>query len=212
MKKVTTVVLFLFLFAGVFAQSDGQKQGFQLEKMSFNASYYGETVWYPGFKVGAEYILSEKKKDKIKKSKKKGEFTKTKTNQFIITANLGYFRQPHNFGSLFLNSALLYRHTAHKGFQYNFGISPLGMNTFFFNETYDVSEDGTVKKAALPARIFYSPSLILGLGHTMKKKLTAWFLNVHLTSLIPYNNSVNFLAALEFGFRFNILKSQQKGK
>jgi hypothetical protein len=208
MRKVTALVLFLSLFAAAFAQSDVKRKGFQKEKLNFNASYYGETVWYPGLKVGAEYVISEKKKDKTKKSRKKGEFTKTKTNQFIITANLGYFWQPHNYGSLFVNSAILFRHTAHKGFQYNFGVSPLGMNTFFFNETYDVSEDGTVKKAALPARIFYSPSIILGLGHTMKKKLTAWFFNVHITSLMPYNSSVNFLAAMEFGFRFNILKYQ----
>jgi hypothetical protein len=101
----------------------------------------------------------------------------------------------------------LFRHTGNKGFQYNFGISPLGMNTFFFNETYKVSDDGEVTKALLSARAFYAPSVIMGFGHTMKKKrLKAWFLNMHIIGLMPYNTSVNALEAIEFGFRFNINK------
>jgi hypothetical protein len=200
-------ILLLGVNIQLFAQSDGtNKKGFQSDKLNFNASYYGETGWYPGIKIGAEYILFEKKKEKKITRKKKGAFTKIKTNQFIITGNLGFYCQPHNYGSLFINSAILYRHTAHKGFQYNFGLSPLGMNTFFFNETYKVSDDGEVDKSFLPARAFYAPSLIMGLGHTMKKNLSAWYLNLHLTSLMPYNNAVNFLVAIEFGFRFNIKK------
>jgi hypothetical protein len=210
MKKTVTLIaisLFFSVSGIVKAQSEKQTGGFRYDNLSFNLSYYGETVWYPGLKAGAEYVISEKKKEKVKNSKRKGEYTKTKINQFIVTANLGYFWQPHNFGSVFLNTALLYRHTGNRGFQYNLGISPLGMNTFFFNETYNVSDDGTVEKAVMPARIFYSPSLVFGLGHTMKKKtLTAWFLNFHLTGLIPYNNAVNLLMFAEFGFRFNIDK------
>ncbi len=205
---LTSLLLLLSVYTQIFAQADNlNKQHFQLEKLNFNASYYGETGWYPGIKIGAEYVLFEKQKQKIKNRKKKGTFTKTKTNQFIITANLGYYWQPHNYGSFFTNSAILYRRTTNKGFQYNFGISPLGLNIFFFNETYKVSDNGEVKKAFLSARAFYSPSIIMGLGHTMKKKrLSAWYLNLHITGLIPYNNAVNLLAAIEFGFRFNIKK------
>jgi len=209
MKKIIVILFVLLgLYSHTYAQSDTTMQkGFQYEKLNFNASYYGETGWYPGLKIGAEYIILEKQKEKIKTKKKKGEFTKTKTNQFIITGNLGYYWQPHNYGSFFTNAAILYRHTTNKGFQYNFGISPLGMNTFFFNETYEVSDEGEVKKVFLPARFFYAPSIIMGLGHTMKKKrLSAWYLNLHITGLLPYNNAVNILAALEFGFRFNIKK------
>ncbi len=213
MKKVfivLTTLLLVFFAGGIYAQSNTAGKGFNLDNLSFNASYYGETVWYPGLKIGAEYIFFEKKNEKVKTSKKKGKYTKIKTNQFIVTANLGFFSQPHNFGSLFLNSAILYRHTGNKGFQYNFGISPLGMNTFFFNETYDVTDDGIVETTTLPARIFYSTSFIMGLGHTMKKSLTAWYLNLHFSNLIPYNNATNFLVALEFGFRFNINKLGNK--
>jgi hypothetical protein len=207
MKTLIRILILSFYSQLLFAQHDSTNHGFKLENLNFNASYYGETVWYPGLKVGAEYIISEKKKDIIKTSKKRGEFTKIKTNQIIITGNMGYYWQPHNYSSLFINSAILYRHIINKGFQYNFGISPLGMNTFFFNETYEVSEDGEVKKVSMPTRFFYSPSLIMGLGHTMKnERLSAWFLNLHVTGLLPYNNAVNLLAALEFGFRFNIEK------
>ena len=205
---ITSLILLVSAYMQLFAQTDSiSKQGFELEKLNFNVSYYGETGWYPGIKIGAEYILLEKQKEKIKTKKKKGKFTKTKTNQFIITANLGYYWQPHNYGSFFTNSAILYRHTTNKGFQYNFGLSPLGVNAFFFNETYEVSDDGDVKKVFLPTRFFYAPSIIMGLGHTMKKKrLSAWYLNLHIISLMPYNNAVNALAVLEFGFRFNIKK------
>ena len=207
MKNIFTTLFILFsILSQLSAQSDSLKQKFHRERLDFNASYYGETVWYPGVKIGAEYILFEKKKEKLKHNKKKGNFTKIKTNQFILTGNLGYYWQPHNYGSLFINSAILYRRTAHKGFQYNFGISPLGLNTFFFNETYKVSDDGEVEKAFLSARAFYAPSLIMGIGHTMKKNVSAWYLNLHLTGLLPYNNAVNFLVALEFGLRFNIKK------
>ncbi len=208
MKTAIIISIILLSFnIQLHAQSDTIKQQkFQSEKLNFNASYYGETGWYPGLKIGAEYIIFEKKKQKIKHHKKKGEFTKTKTNQFIITGNLGFYWQPHNYTSVFTNFAILYRHTTNKGFQYNFGISPLGLNSFFFNETYTVSDNGEVKKPFLSARFFYSPSIIVGIGHTMKHKLTAWFLNIHLTSLLPYNNAVNFSAVLELGFRFNIIK------
>ena len=206
---ITTLLLLFSIFSQVSAQTDSLTKKFQLEKLSFNASYYGETMWYPGVKLGAEYILFEKKKEKIKNRKKKGTFTKIKTNQFIITGNLGYYWQPHNYGSLFTNFAILYRRTAHKGFQYNLGLSPLGLNTFFFNETYKVSDNGEVTKAFLSTRSFYSPSIIMGLGHTMKGRLTAWYLNLHITGLLPYNNAVNFLAVLEFGFRFNIKKLEK---
>ncbi len=204
MKIRITVFILLFSITKLFAQSDSTQKGSYFNKLNYNASYYGETVWYPGIKIGAEYILLEKKKERIIKRNKKGDYTKVKTNQLIITGNLGYYWQPHNYGAVFINSALLYRHTANKGFQYNFGLSPLGMNTLFFNETYKVSDDGEVEKAFLPSRFFYAPSIIMGIGHRMKKKrLSAWFINIHLTSLMPYNNAVNFLAALELGFRFN---------
>jgi hypothetical protein len=207
MKKIVSILILLNIFTSISAQIDTSGRKFEMDKLNYNASYYGETGWYPGVKIGAEYIIRETKKEKQKTSKKSGEFTKIKTNQFIITGNLGYYWQPHNYGSLFINSAILYRHTAHKGFQYNFGISPLGMNTFFFNETYEVSDDGSVDKKFLPTRFFYAPSLIMGLGHTMdKEKLSAWFVNLDITGLLPYNNAINFLAALEFGFRFNIEK------
>jgi len=209
MKTTVIIAIVIFIFnVQLFAQSDTIKQQkFNPEKLSFNASYYGETGWYPGLKIGAEYIIFEKKKYKTKHSKRKGEYTKTKTNQFIITGNLGFYWQPHNYTSVFTNFAILYRRTANKGFQYNFGISPLGLNSFFYNETYTVSDNGDVNKKFLSARFFYSPSIIMGFGHTMKHKLTAWFLNIHLTGLLPYNNAVNFLAVLEFGFRFNIIKN-----
>ena len=208
MRLKTIIILLLTgIMPALYAQTDSSATKFRYENLSFNGSYYGETVWYPGLKFGAEYIIREKKKYKEKHSKKKGDFTKTKTNQFIVTANLGFYWQPHNYSSPFINSAVLYRRTANKGFQYNFGLSLVGVNAFFFNETYKVSDDGEVSKAFLPVRLFYSPSIIMGLGHTMKgKTLTAWYVNLHLTALMPYNNAVNALAALEFGFRFNIKK------
>ena len=210
MRNIFVALFMLLSFSYVVAQTSGsdstKQRKFNPEKLSFNASYYGETVWYLGAKIGAEYIIFEKKKEKIK-HRKRGDYTKTKFNQFIITGNLGFFWQPHNYTSVFTNFAILYRHTANKGFQYNFGISPLGMNTFFFNETYEVSDNGDVKKVFLPARFFYSPSIIMGFGHTLgKERKSAWFLNLHLAGLLPYNNAVNFLAVLEFGFRFNIKK------
>ena len=209
MKKIlTTVFVLTILLSQLLAQSDSLEHKFQRERLDFNASYYGETLWYPGLKFGAEYVLFEKSKEKIKHSKRKGDFTKTKRNQFILTGNLGYYWQPHNYGSVLLNFAILYRRTTHKGFQYNLGINPLGINTFFFNETYTVSDEGEVDKAFLSARAFYAPSIIVGLGHTMKKKISAWYLNLHLTGLMPYNNAVNFLIAMEFGFRFNIKKKK----
>lgn len=205
MKKFLVLIM-LFGFTNIFAQTDSLKsKGFQWKNLDFNASYYGETGWYPGIKVGAEYIIFEKQKEKVKTKRKKGEVKKIKKNQFIITGNLGYYWQAHNYSSAFINSAVLYRHTGNKGFQYNFGISPLGINTFFFNETYKISDDDELTKAFLSARAFYEPSLIMGLGHTMKKKrLKAWFLNMHIIGLIPYNSAVNALLALEFGFRFDI--------
>jgi len=209
MKKGIIIALFLVMILSirVMAQTEPEiSKAATIRQFSLNASYYGNTIWYPGGKFGAEYVFHESQKSKVKENKKNGEFTKIKFNQFIVTGNVGFFWHPNNYFSMFTNYAVIYRRTSHKGFQFSTGLSPVGLNVFFFNETYEVSDTGDVKKAALPTRFFYSPSVIIGIGHTKDKKVTAWFLDLHIVGLVPYNTGINAYIGLEYGYRFNLKK------
>ena len=56
-----------------YGQETTEKQktiSFDKELIDFNASYYGNMVWNPGLKFGAEYLWKEKVNTNVKHKKK----------------------------------------------------------------------------------------------------------------------------------------------
>lgn len=173
--------------------------------LAFNAAYYGNNIWYPGLKIGAEYIWHSKT-HRVHKSKHKGPKDKVKTNQWLAAGNLGFFWHPHNYTLLYTSYGLLYRHTNTKKFYWNVGASPLGLGVTFYNETFEVTDDGNVKEVSLATRWYYAPDLVFGIGHFPKKDggfLNGWFLNLRIQGLVRYNAGYMPFASIEFGFKFN---------
>ncbi len=191
------VVVVLWILFPVLVSGQTEKAG----RLDFDGAYYGNNLWNPGLKFGAEYIWKEKIREKEKKKR-----TKIKTNQFILGGDIGFFWDPRDYTALFTYYGLVYRHTNTKGFRYNFAISPAGYFRSFLPETYEV-EGSQVDKVVLPGRSYYAPVLTLGLGRLRRnkeKKLKAWFLDLDVMFLVPYNAAMVPLLNVAYGYRFNL--------
>lgn len=97
MKKLIVVLLLIPSMTLLYGQEIGTKQTIELptnfhERLEFSGAYYGNNLWNPGLKFGAEYLWKEKQK--IKKSKKNG--TKTITKQRILTGDVGFYWDPRS--------------------------------------------------------------------------------------------------------------------
>jgi hypothetical protein len=197
MKIILLILLFVPMV--LFAQEENKSSKIKLD---YNASYYGNNLWNPGLKFGAEYVFHKNVVEKAKKKK-----TKTKTHLFLINGDLGFFWDPKDYTALFNYYGVTYRKINTKGFNYNFGLSPLGVFRSFLSETYEVKDDGSIQKVFLPGRFYYAPTFVMGIGKNRKeKRINAWFLNVSAITLIKYNADFVPLINIEFGFRFDLSK------
>ena len=183
----------LFLFA--------QEPADESARLDFSGSYYGNNLWNPGLKFGSEYIWREWVKTKEKKKR-----TRTKTNRFVFNGDAGFYWDPMNYTALFLYSGIRFRHINTKGFHYHFGAAPVAYYRSFLTETYEVSSSGEVDKVPLPGRSYYAPTLSLGLGKYRRGeyRLKAWFLDLDVMFLVPYNADFVPLLNVSYGYRFNL--------
>jgi len=181
-----------------------RESGSPKSKHYFNVSYYGNNLWNPGLKFGAGILLHQKGKDVMKHTKKKGDVLKHKEHQFFLTGDIGFYWEPKHFTALFSYFGVSYRKTNTKGFNYNFGLSPLSVYRSFLVQTYEVDDAGNVSEVSFPGRFYYAPTLIAGIGKKKEGKFfTGWFLNANFMTLVKYNANMLPLLHIEFGFRFN---------
>ncbi len=178
------------------AQEDSNIPTFtQTHQLDFSTAYHGEMIWNPGLKFGAEYLLGQKVKAK--------RSHKSKTKQWLLGGNLGLNWDPRSHVALWTDYGILYRRTKNpKGRQINFKINPLGYYRSFLPQTYEVVDD-EVNKVVLAGRNYYAPSIAFGIGRFREnKKRKAWFLNLNLRVLMPYNSGVLPMIAIDYGYRF----------
>lgn len=205
MKKIILILLLMpFLTLG-YGQKSKVKQVVKLptnfqERLDFNAAYYGNMLWNPGLKFGAEYVWRAKQ---IVKTNRKNK-TKTITKEKILSGDVGFFWDPQSHVGVFNYYGIIFRRTNSKrNRQLNFKVNPLGYYRSFLPETYAVTESG-VDKVTLPGRNYYAPSFSIGMGKLQNgKTLKARYVNLNFMFLTPYNTNLSPLISLDFGFRFN---------
>jgi len=114
MKKILLVIFTFPLFV-----LNANAQGFFKSKPEFQVSYFGEFLFHPGIKVGAQIPFLEGEKIKSKHRKQKGDFTLTKNRQLKIGANVGLYHQSNFHNGYFANIELTYQKRKHKSFKPN---------------------------------------------------------------------------------------------
>lgn len=204
-------VVFLLLLSTSYLSSaqDPANQTPERKGLRYNGSYYGNSLWNPGLKVGATYLWKERTTSKTKTRGKK-EISKIKKYQLLLAGNLGFYVDPKSHLGVFNHYGISYRKINAEGKQKTIGISPLGYYRSFLPETYEVSENESVRKVTLPGRSYYSPVLTLGYGKTRgEKKLNEWFFNLNIMILYPYNADFLPLLNLEYGYSFDLKKKQK---
>lgn len=210
-KSFLSITFFiLVLSTSVYSQKFNSYKTVELptnfhERLDFSGAYYGDMIWNPGLKFGAEYVWKEKLKEK---EKRKG--TKTISKQKILSGDFGFYHSNHSQIEIFNYYGIILRRTSSKNNrQFNFKFNPLGFYRSFLHETYEVI-GGDVSKVPLAGRNYYAPSISIGTGKMRDDKmLKARFINLNFMLLMPYNNSINPMISIDFGYRFNIKKRNQ---
>ncbi len=206
-KRILLIGLLVFITISLSAQNDEKQSLFN--ELDYGISYYGNNLWNPGLNFRAEYVFYEKIKTKVKQ-KKRGEKLKVRTHNFLLGGNVGFYWDPKSHVGAFNYYGITYRKTATKGFQYRVGLSPLAYYRSFLPETYEVDDNGNVKKLFLPGRNYYAPVFTLGVGKQRKEKyLNSWFLNLNVMVLMPYNTNILPLLYIEYGYTFNLKKNHK---
>lgn len=210
-RSFLSITLFIIsVSSSVYGQKIDSKKTVELpsnfhERIEFSGAYYGNMLWDPGLKFGAEYLWKEKHKEK---GTKKG--TKTISKQKILSGDIGFYLSYHSQVEVFNYYGIIFRRTSSKNNrQFNFKFNPLGYYRSFLPETYEVTE-GSVSNVPLAGRNYYAPSISIGTGKVRDNKmLKARFINLNFMMLMPYNNSINPMISIDFGYRFNINKRNQ---
>ncbi len=79
-------------------------------KLRLKAGYFGEFLVHPGVKVGLEYTLWRKDKQKIRYWKRKDkEYAKSRTRTIFMAGNTAAYYHPNNHTGTFLNFEVGYR-------------------------------------------------------------------------------------------------------
>jgi len=194
MKKFI-VITFIIMSSILFAQND-------TISIDYNISCFVNNLWNSGLKFGTEYILKQQINKKQQNDRKKKK--KVKIQELILNADGGFYWDPMSHIAFFLFSGIKYRNTATEKFQWNIGLNPIGYYRSFLPETYEVNDNGEIKKIFLPGKSYYSPSLTIGIGKYRKdKKMKAWFLNFNFMLLYKYNADLLPLINTVYGYRFD---------
>ncbi|MCC5931368.1 MAG: hypothetical protein JJU28_19120 [Cyclobacteriaceae bacterium] len=168
---------------------------------TLNLSYHGNNLWNPGLNVGVEqpWLVTSKLNRK----------EKPLTLETYLNADLGFFtdysRQTPVFTHFGINKR---RYRDDKGgFHYQFGFSPVGIYRSFLPETWEYTVNGTVEKVFLPGRWYFAPVLSFGMGKLRQGQPgTGWFLEMNITTLMPYNTYIMPLLNIKAGYRIPMKK------
>jgi len=185
------ISIIFFTFAGLACSNTTYAQ-----TSTLNISYHGNNLWNPGLNAGVEqpWSLSQKVNRK----------DKALSIETYFNADLGFFRDHSRQTAVFTHLGINKRRYREDrgGFHYQFGFSPVGMYRSFLPETREYTVNGTVEQVYFPGRWYYAPVVSVGMGKFHEGQPgTGWFVEMNITTLIPYNTYIMPLLNIKLGYR-----------
>lgn len=191
MIKYTLLIITSCLLA---VTANGQVKSSNSKKITYCVGYFGNNIWYPGLKVGADYPLLQK----IVRKRNDKKITK----QFHLNGELGFYWHPKKHIATFTSFGIQKTRINQKGGRITYAFHPVGIYRSFLPETYEVSSTGHVEKIVLPGNFYYAPTFNAGIGKNSKNKFFKnSYLKANLSMLVKYNSSVLPLLSFEYGYR-----------
>ena len=157
----------------------------KLGKYALTAAYFGETITHPGFNLGVEYILWEKRKLKL-----------------ISSANIGWYTHPRHHHALFLNLEGGFRATASYGLYTDLFVGIGYHHSWVNGDLYVANEADDVKVIWDAGRPHLMMTASLGLGWVFSKKSSSdikAFVRLKPMFIYPVNHNMLIQGALMVG-------------
>jgi hypothetical protein len=119
-----------------------------------------------GMQAGIGKILTHKEVHKIRRGTREKVILKDK----ILSLDLGYYYQPGLHQNWFVTAAYNIKRSGEKGFYTEMGPMLGFSRTFLLDETYAVSNNGTVTKVKLAGNWYVASGFSIGAGKTFSEK------------------------------------------
>jgi hypothetical protein len=198
MKKSLFVICLISFFA---INAQGQT-------LPINISYFGESAYHPGLKVGIEYNLLESEKTNprwlFNRNNKIGP--KVKTRELFVTGNLGFYNHPNNHSGLFLTSEIGYRRTAQKrGFFLESSLGIGYLQRIYNIDTYQLGTNGQPVDLGTAGQGQFLTTFSVGFGQDLSFRRgipLSWFVKPTAMLAAPQAHTAVPNAALEIGLRY----------
>lgn len=110
MSQIKIILIYkLLIYNGFGAIS----QSFKFKELPLSVSYYGESGFHPGLKVGTFKTVWSAAKSKFYRSNKRKEKygTKTKLRELNVDFGLGFYSHPNNHTGYFVQTGATYLRT-----------------------------------------------------------------------------------------------------
>jgi hypothetical protein len=185
------------IFSNIYGQDT-----FQNHRLNgIGISYYGENISHYGLKIATEFPVLVKDKLKVKDNDK----IINKRKEIFITGNIGGYVHKRNHLAVFIGSEIGYRKTRKKGFKYEFLLGLGYLHTFLQGDTYEVSDDGDVKKVNFAGQSNLMIPFSLGFGYDFNffyKKPISVSIKPGFFIQYPYNIAVAVRPTIDFGIYY----------
>ena len=198
MQRFSIPIFFIFIISNTFGQDTLRNHNFS----GIGLSYYGENFSHYGIKITTEFPLLTSDKVKTKNSGK----IVNKRRDIFINGNIGgYFHKQNNVG-VFIVGELGYRKTRKKGFKYEFILGLGYLHTFLQGDTYEVNDNGDIKRVRLAGQSNLMIPISIGLGYDFNynyKKPISMSIKPGLFIQYPYNIAVAVRPTIDFGIYYH---------
>ncbi len=170
---------------------------------AWNLAYYGHLGVHPGVSISADYFLNIKEELKGKKSKR---IVKT----WLAVPGVSYY---HHFGNQNVFSVSTdftrRRENMAKRFYRSFGIGPKLIAGFNAGETFEVMDDGSIKKRNLAASYHFAinTNYTIGMKFKSNKVASSLYMTLHSGWMFNYNRTLVPSINLEVGVKRALVKS-----
>jgi hypothetical protein len=151
-------------------------------------------------KLGIEYIIGRYATE--------GESPVAPVNspqrEWMALADAGFYLDPGSHAGAFTGAGFGFRRTSENGRTRSLSFKPASVYRSFLSETYLYDSQGAVEPVTLPGNVYYAPSFSFGIGkYSNQPSQSAWFVQLTVITLMPYNSYVMPLLNLEVGWLFD---------
>lgn len=173
-------------------------------KHTLSLNYLGESYTHPGASIWYDYLIFEKRKDRTTRKGKE----KTHITQFKSHNRVGFYHFPRHHNGWLHTTGLLVQHLNKKGTLV--GVSLVGgyQTTFLNEDTYQVSNTGTVEQLGWSS----STNVVLGFNTKLGKEYFyknnnqrwGWHISSSLYWIKPFAFNSQLLPTIEIGTSYKI--------